>query len=179
VVQIRTDVVISKIKHCIIRTDFKPSILYTADIQIVLCITPISSNNCFNSSWHTFYKILACFCCNLIPFHLHPILQLMHPLRWCWILLQSPFKMYHVIVFKLLENLLGGMFGVIILLEYSFFLWYLQLLKAFYCYTWTLVHLWLLDYAMWLYYMDWIVGTHSGTLCVLGAPSHLDPLMEG
>jgi hypothetical protein len=34
-------------------------------------------------------------------------------------------KHLNVIVFKPLGSLLGGMFGVIILLEYPFFLWYL------------------------------------------------------
>jgi hypothetical protein len=66
VIWIRNHVTISKIKWSIIGIVFWPSILYIVGMQLVLGMTPFSSNNCSNSSRHTFYKVLACLCCNLI-----------------------------------------------------------------------------------------------------------------
>ena len=45
--------------------------------------------------------------------------------------LGRPDKHLDVIVFKSLFCLLGGMFGVVILLKYPVLLWNLQLVKAF------------------------------------------------
>lgn len=113
-------------------------------------MTPFCPNNCSNSSWHAFYKVLACFFWYPIPYFHHPVPKFMHPLGMSRVFEQFPFHMYpemlnganvrglgrpikylDVIVFKPLFGLLGGVFQVIILLKYPLLLGYLQLLKAF------------------------------------------------
>src|ERR1700748_604478 len=112
-------------------------------------MTTFCLGNCLYPSRHALYKVLACFWWNFIPLFHHPLPQLMHSLGWVWILLESLFQIhpevfngvdvrglswpghdFNIVVFKPLGCLLGGVFGVIILLEHPLPLWHLQLFKT-------------------------------------------------
>ena len=113
-------------------------------------MTTFCLDNCLHPSRHAFYKVLACFWWNIIPFFYHPIPQLMHSLWWLWILLESllqvqpevfngvdvwelswPDHDINVVILKPLGYPFGGMFGVIVLLKCPRPLWHLQLFKTF------------------------------------------------
>src|ERR1700724_1938398 len=60
--------------------------------QLVLGMTSFGLDNCLNSFWHAFYKILACFWSDSIPLFCHSLPQLMHSLWWRWISVHLPLQ---------------------------------------------------------------------------------------
>ena len=107
-------------------------------------------NNCCNSPWHAFYKSLAYLWRYFIPLLSHSLPQLIYSFRWNFIFLKFAFDVEpevfngievrglgrlmnnnNVVVFKPSCGQFGGVFWIIVLLEDSFILIHLQLLKAF------------------------------------------------